>query len=615
MRFPQQSYSCSVRSTKTQKSLENDTKSQNIQEMIWRIGLFFCCLINLAFGKLPPPCDSEVYCKGGENTLLHTVQMARLYKDSKTFVDKAIKTTPDEVLNNFDALMKNSGNKPSKEEVLKFVNDNFDEEGSEFEEWVPKDWKSNITLLQKIRDPRYKKFAQDLHLRWKALGRQIKSNVRETPEKYSLIPLQHPFVVPGGRFREMYYWDSYWTIQGLIVSEMDATVKGMLENFAELIGKVGHIPNGNRIYYNRRTQPPLYIAMANLYYEATKDEDFLHNNIEYLDKEFRYWMANRTTVVEKSGKQHTLGRYNVEVDDPRPESYYEDFKDAQHFSTPELQTEFYQNMKSGAESGWDYSTKWFFKDDGSESEELIDVKTRHIVPVELNSYLCNNAQIMEKFHKVLKDQSKADEYSKLANDFKVAIDSVLWNDNEGAYFDYKLLQEEQNVQFYPSNVAPLWANCYLESRIDRLIKYIDLTNAFHYPGGVPTSMKKSGQQWDFSNAWAPLQELIVTGLENVQDSRAKELARDLVDNWVKNVYASYVQSGQKMFEKYDVEQIGLPGGGGEYEVQEGFGWSNGVIMHFLNKYPDLVSPEISAAPKIPQMSFSFILVVLIIILF
>ena len=135
-------------------------------------------------------------------------------------------------------------------------------------------------------------------------------------------------------------------------------------------------------------QPPLFITMVHLYYEATKDDTFLRDNIEYLDKEFKYWMANRTTTVKTSnGKTHTLARYNVEVDDPRPESYREDFNDAQHFSLSGDKSEFYQNMKSGAESGWDYSTKWFFKSDGTESMELHDIQTRHIIPVELNSYL------------------------------------------------------------------------------------------------------------------------------------------------------------------------------------------------------------------------------------
>lgn len=335
-----------------------------------------------------------------------------------------------------------------------------------------------------------------------------------------------------------------------------------------------------------------------------------------MDKEFDYWMTNRTTKININGKNHKLARYNVEVDDPRPESYYEDFNDAQHFDTVDEQREFYQNMKSGAESGWDYSTKWFFKKDGSSSQDLKDVQTRHIIPVELNSYLCRNAKIMQNFHKMIGNDKKAQDYANIYENFKLSIDSVLWNEDFGAYFDYKILHSEQNTNFFPSNVAPLWADCYMKSknRVEKIINYIETSSAFDYPGGVPTSMVKSGQQWDFSNAWAPLQELIVTGLENTLDPKAKKLAFGLVDKWLQNVYVSYVQSGRKMFEKYDVEQIGLPGGGGEYEVQEGFGWSNGVLLHFLNTYNDLISPEISGIAPIPKMSIFLVPIILLIMI-
>ena len=141
-------------------------------------------------------------------------------------------------------------------------------------------------------------------------------------------------------------------------------------------------------------------------------------------------------------------------------------------------------------------------------------------------------------------------------------------------------------------------------------------------------MVRSGQQWDFSNAWAPLQEIIVTGLENTGDAKALEVAKDLVSKWVQNVYVSYEQSGQKMFEKYDVEQVsleikaihviclefsshfkvGLAGGGGEYDVQEGFGWSNGVIMHFLSKHGhSLVSKGCSNAKSSGSLVISLLI--------
>ncbi len=126
-----------------------------------------------------------------------------------------------------------------------------------------------------FKDENYKEFAKDLHGIWKDLGRKIKAEVGDNQEKFSLRYLEKPFVVPGGRFREMYYWDSYWTIQGLLVSEMHDTVKGMLSNFVSLIKELGHIPNGNRIYYDRRSQPPLFISMVDIYFKVIPESDLV----------------------------------------------------------------------------------------------------------------------------------------------------------------------------------------------------------------------------------------------------------------------------------------------------------------------------------------------------
>jgi len=570
-------------------------------------------LLPASWGELPPPCYSEIFCLAKDtHSLLHVVQMANIHKDSKTFVDKSLKTSPREVLQKFDELMKETENNPNKEQVSVFVDNNFDPlpnddnpQGSEFEDWDPSDWDEDIPLFNLITDPGYRSLAKDLHGRWKDLGRKIKSDVQASPEKYSLHYLHEPFIVPGGRFREMYYWDSYWTIQGLLVSEMPETVKGMLINFVKLIKDIGHIPNGNRIYYNRRSQPPLFISMVQAYFEATHDEKFIEENIEYLDKEFQFWMANRTITVNVGEKKHTLARYNVEVDDPRPESYREDYRDAQKFETIPEQEEFYQNMKSGAESGWDYSTRWFFKEDGSPSEDLVDIETRYIIPVDLNSYLCKNARILSNYYKILDQDQKSQEYAKIFDNFVESIDQVLWNSTSNAWFDYNMKTKLQNPQFYPSNIAPLWAECFAQTKLKEkvlpVLNYITNEEAFQYPGGVPTSMVKSGQQWDLSNAWPPLQEIIVTGLENTGDAKALDIAKKLVEKWLRNVYVSYVQSEKKMFEKYDVEEIGLPGGGGEYDVQEGFGWSNGVLLHFLSKHPDLSNDAFAVRSNGPSM--------------
>ncbi len=167
------------------------------------------------------------------------------------------------------------------------------------------------------QDKNYRDLAKELNSRWKDLGRRINPKLKGS-DATSLIYLENPFIVPGGRFREMYYWDSYWTIIGLLKCEMTDTVKGMLENFAYLVDTANLIPNGNRIYYTRRSQPPLFIAMVDEYYRETKDKAFLLENIASMDREFKFWINNRTEVKRQGGKNYRVAVYNVEVDGPRP---------------------------------------------------------------------------------------------------------------------------------------------------------------------------------------------------------------------------------------------------------------------------------------------------------
>ena len=259
---------------------------------------------------------SNIYCYGD---LLHTVQMHRIYRDSKTFVDKKLKYPPEVVQKNFEEFKRTHGNM-TKDEIQKFVDDNFDPEGSEFEEWVPSDWKEKPAFLSNIKDDRFRDWAWKLHKFWNELGRKIKDDVKNRPELYSMIYVSHPVIVPGGRFREFFYWDSYWIMEGLLLSEMHDTVKGMLQNFLEMVQLLGYIPNGGRVYFER-SQPPLLIPMFKIYLDATHDYEFLRSSMPLLEKEFNFWMKNRTVEITQNGKKYTLARYNVELGGPRPESY------------------------------------------------------------------------------------------------------------------------------------------------------------------------------------------------------------------------------------------------------------------------------------------------------
>lgn len=259
-----------------------------------------------------------MYCHGH---LLHTVQMASIYTDSKTFVDMKMKKPPNETLASFRDFMAQTAENPSRSQIEKFVNDTFDPAGSEFEDWDPADWRTDPKFLKVIKSPELRKFASDLNHIWKLLGRKMKDDVRINEELYSIIYVPNPVIVPGGRFREFYYWDSYWIVKGLLHSEMYATVKGMLSNFVSIVDRIGFIPNGGRIYYNMRSQPPMLLPMVDEYLKVTKDYEWLKDNLWLLEKEFDFWMTNRTVEVEKNGQKYTLARYYDESTGPRPESY------------------------------------------------------------------------------------------------------------------------------------------------------------------------------------------------------------------------------------------------------------------------------------------------------
>ena len=147
--------------------------------------------------QLLPPCESEIYCHG---RLLHTVQMAKLYDDSKTFVDKKLRFQPEFILANFQRLLNTTNEKPTQQELRDFIDEHFDKEGSEFETWHPTDWVEEPKFLSRIVDEPLRDWGRHLHSAWKLLGRQMKNDVKLHPELYSIIYAEHPFIIPGGRY-------------------------------------------------------------------------------------------------------------------------------------------------------------------------------------------------------------------------------------------------------------------------------------------------------------------------------------------------------------------------------------------------------------------------------
>ncbi|XP_046406587.1 trehalase isoform X1 [Ischnura elegans] len=551
-------------------------------------GLIF--LVSYAYGLALPTCPSNIYCHG---PLLDVVQKASLYPDSKTFVDMKMKYSPEETLFRFQKMMNATGSKPSRDDVEKFVNEAFDDPGSEMDIWEPKDWKKHPKFLDKIADPALKEWGKDLNDLWKLLGRKIKDEVAENPEHYSIIYVPNPVIVPGGRFREFYYWDSYWIVRGLLLSEMYDTVKGMLINFCTIVDKYGFIPNGGRIYYAMRSQPPMLIPMVETYVKTTNDFDFVKKNIHTLEAEFNFWMVNRTVQIPKGGKTYNLAVYQENSSGPRPESYREDIHSASTFKTQQEKEDHYSELKAAAESGWDFSTRWFVLN-ATNKGNLTNLKTRSIVPVDLNSILYWNAKILSDFYTMLNMPEKAKKYSAIAEEWLEAVDAILWHEEVGAWLDYDRHNEIKRDYFYPTNIAPLWTGCYrftnMNQKVAKILNYLKKTQVMVNEGGIPSTLEHSGEQWDYPNAWPPLQHIMAVGLDNTGDPWAKKLAYEITERWVRSNFKAYNET-HAMYEKYDATIPGGHGGGGEYQIQLGFGWTNGVIMDMLWKYGDELTVE------------------------
>lgn len=529
-------------------------------------------------------CNSSIYCAGD---LLRTVQLARIFPDSKTFVDLKLTHTENVTLANFKNLMKQTRNNPTREQVSSFVDANFIE-GDELLNWNPPDFDPHPPILDQIADPKLQQFAKDIISIWPDLGRKVSPDVDKNSDQYSFIYVPNGFIVPGGRFKELYYWDSYWIIRGLLISNMTHTAKGMIDNFLYLVDKLGYVPNGSRIYYLGRSQPPLLTLMVRDYYTTTGDVAWLEQIIETVERELYYWLEKKKMTVNVKGKQYRLLRYISDEQDkgPRPESYYEDYASSRVLSEDKRE-EFYKEMKSAAESGWDFSSRWFVNAKNVTTDNLTDVHTSRILPVDLNAMFAGALQIMGDLRYQLKDRRSAQKWWSLAKYWRVAIENVLWDPDDGVWYDYDTTAKSRKKQFYASCATPLWADAVETSSAptyaSRVVTYLQSNSALSFPGGIPTSLLHTGEQWDFPNAWPPLQSIMIGGLEKSGHDEAKELAREQVAIWIRANYIGYTK-WQKMFEKYSCVQPGDHGGGGEYSVQSGFGWTNGIVLELLQRY-------------------------------
>jgi alpha,alpha-trehalase len=489
------------------------------------------------------------------STLFKDVQVNNIFADGKTFVD----CTPKYDLTFIEEDYQAQKNNPAFS-LEKFVEENFE---------IPAAVDSYSIN---------KKYSIEEHINnlWTVLERIT------TPTNHSLIPLPYSYIVPGGRFREIYYWDSYFTMLGLAASFNINLIENMVNNFAHLINTIGYIPNGNRTYYIGRSQPPFFTLMVKLLAKF-KGENILLDYSSAIEKEYSFWQDSITEIdknntadkrVVKLNNHEYLNRYWDEHNTPRPESYKEDIELA-HTSTD---TEIYRHIRAAAESGWDFSTRWF-----ADENNFTSIHTTAIIPVDLNCLLYHMEETLAEIYKKADNTIQAEIYAQKAFQRKQLIQQYCWNEEKGFYFDYDFIKKQQKDVYSLAALFTLFFKIATTEQAKSIAAVVEKN--FLKEGGLLTTLQTSGQQWDAPNGWAPLHYITIKGLENYG---LQHLAETIAGRWITLNKTVFERSG-KLMEKYNVVDTDLEAGGGEYPGQDGFGWTNGVLLNLMNSYPHLAS--------------------------
>jgi alpha,alpha-trehalase len=490
--------------------------------------------------------------------LFADVQLKAVFPDSKTFADCTPKFPAAVILAKYDKARLQAGF-----DLKSFVLDNFTLPIKPASGYTSK---ASQTAQQHIMDL------------WPVLTRPAQKAGNPIG---SLIPLPNPYVVPGGRFGEIYYWDSYFTMLGLQVSGQGSKIRNMVNNFAYLIKTFGFIPNGNRTYFLGRSQPPFFSLMVNLLSEVEGRQTLL-TYLPQLQQEYDFWMDGKTRATTQNPAYRRLvrlpdgvllNRYYDDRDTPRPESYKEDVGLARQTGTPKPETDriLYRHLRAGAESGWDYSSRWF-----RDGKTLRTIHTTDFIPVDLNALLVNLEQTLAEGYRLKGNQKQAQMYLRLAQQRRNALLKYCWDGKRQFFFDYDFVARKQSAVYSLAAVYPLFFNVASASQAQAVARVIQ--RDFLKPGGLTTTLVRTGEQWDAPNGWAPLQWMSIRGLRNY---KLTKLADQIKAAWVAENLRVYKASG-KMVEKYDVVST-KAAKGGEYPTQDGFGWTNGVLLRLLKE--------------------------------
>ena len=425
-----------------------------------------------------------------------------------------------------------------------------------------------------------------------------KIEIRQLPreklslQQHGLLYLPHPYVVPGGRFNEMYGWDSYFTQVGLVRDGEIELAQNIVDNFLYQIEHYGKILNANRSYYLTRSQPPFLTQMVLIAYRRSKDKNWLRRSLPLIERYYHYWTSGDHLVSDTA-----LSRYYDSGSGPAPEvvaserdesgkthydrvrEYYRtheitdyDVRDYYDAQTDRLTDLFYKGDRAMRESGFDPSNRF-----GPFSIDIISYN-----PVCLNSLLYMMERDTAEILGELSQPAKARAWSQRAVKRMAQINQLMWDEKDGLYYDYNF--RKKSVRRYPfvTTFYPLWAGIASPAQARRVLNNLA---KFERPGGLMTSTNETGSQWDAPFGWAPMQMIAVAGLRRYgYDEEANRISI----KFLRLILKEFIEHNV-VVEKYDVVRRdsdlrdGLKFGYSSNEI--GFGWTNAAFADLYALLP------------------------------
>ncbi len=474
--------------------------------------------------------------------------------------------------------------------------------------------------------------AEHLPMEIQRLGQISTSNI----DPPGLLYLPNKYVVPGGRFNEMYGWDSYFIVRGLLRAGRVDLARGMVDNFLFEIEHYGAMLNANRTYYLTRSQPPFVSSMFVDVYEALQtapgakqDKPWLERAYADLSKDYEMWTHDPHLAGDTG-----LSRYYDFGDGPPPEAVKDESgfyrKVAEYFFFHPAQADGYVALKGQAPAdsvaGADYTlqvcdsqttmarpeceprrefklNRDYYKGDRSMRESGFDVSfrfgafgsaTHHYAPVCLNSLLYKMEKDLEQMSRWMGHNDEAGRWSQRAEKRKALITKYLWNDAQGMFFDYDFVTKRMSEYKYASAFYPLWAGLATPEQAKAVAANL---KGFDHPGGVAMSTEDTGAQWDLPYGWGNIEMLVVEGLRRYgYNDDADRVSYEFLSTVAENFRRDGV-----IVEKYNVVTRSSEAHAelGYHMNVVGFGWTNAAFLELLHRLPKSMAERLDQAQSQP----------------